>query len=107
MLIVRLKVSSLLSSHLLFRFLTMFRAAAISLIYNRALVLENGAIDESGAETLMSTDVDAIIDVLDEANEVWSRSIEIAIGLPLLARQLGWVAIVPLIVILCQYNAMR
>ena len=80
----------------------MFRATAISLIYNRALILHEGVYNESGAITLMSTDVDEIIRCLEELNEVWSRSIEVMIGIPLLARQLGWISTMPLLVVLCK-----
>lgn len=80
----------------------MFRGGAVSLIYNRTLLLEDGVYDESAAVTLMSTDVDQIAFCLEELNECWSRLIEIAIGLPLLTRQLGWVSIIPLFVVICK-----
>ena len=70
------------------------------MIYEKTLTLIDGASDESAAVSLMSTDVDQISTCLREVNEIWSRILEIMIGLPLLTRQLGWVSIVPLIVVI-------
>jgi len=47
----------------------------------------------------VSTDVTQICSCIEDVNEIWSRAIEFAIALPLLTRQLGWVSVVPLIVI--------
>ncbi|KAL5316922.1 hypothetical protein ACEPPN_015974 [Leptodophora sp. 'Broadleaf-Isolate-01'] len=77
----------------------MFRGAVIYLIYDRTLTLAKGGHEDSAAVSLMSNDVDRIAFCLAELNECWSRLIEIAIGLPLLSRQLGWVSIVPLFVV--------
>jgi hypothetical protein len=81
------------------RFITMFRGGMVTLIYSRALLLKDGVYEESAAISLMSNDVDQISDCLEELNEVWSRTIEIGIGLPLLTLQLGWVSIIPLLVV--------
>jgi hypothetical protein len=96
------QVSSLHSNHNLFRFITMFRGAAVSLVYNRTLSIQEGECDESEAVTLMSTDVDRISFCLEELNECWSRLIEIGIGIALLTRQLGWVSVIPLVVCVCK-----
>jgi len=48
----------------------------------------------------VSTDVSQISVCLNEFNEIWSRAIEFAIALPLLTRQLGWVSIVPLVIVI-------
>lgn len=76
----------------------------VSLIYNRTLLLEDGVYEESAAVSLMSTDVDHIAFCLEELNECWSRLIEIAIGIPLLTMQLGWVSIMPLVVVVCTFK---
>ncbi|GAB7352459.1 hypothetical protein MBLNU459_g2868t1 [Dothideomycetes sp. NU459] len=94
-------ISYLLSSHNLYRLITMFRGAAVSLIYNHTLNLREGTYDRSAAVTLMSNDVDQITFCLEELNECWSRLLEVVIALPLLTRQLGWVSITPLIIVLC------
>lgn len=81
----------------------MFRGGAISLIYEQTVLLKDGAFDESSAVTLMGSDVDRIADCLEHLNECWSRSLEIIIGVPLLTLQLGWVSIMPLVVVFCKF----
>lgn len=83
-----------------YRFLTMFRGASVSLIYDRTLELQDGLYDESAAVTLMSTDIDRIALCVIHLNECWARSIEVIVGMYLLARQLGWVCIMPILVVL-------
>lgn len=94
------QISYLLSSHYLYRVITMFRGATVSLIYNHTLSLQDGDYDVSAAVTLMSNDVDQITFCLEELHECWSRLLEVIIGLPLLTRQLGWIASMPLVVVL-------
>lgn len=81
------------------RFMTMFRGASVSLIYNRALSIQDGLYDESAAVTLMSTDVDRITACLTELNECWARAVEVVLGVTLLALQLGWVCVVPILIV--------
>lgn len=97
-----LAITSLLSSHNLNRFNTMVRGGAISLIYEKTLMLKDGSFDQSSAVTLMGSDIDKIIEAMEHLNECWSRPLEIAIGLPLLTLQLGWVSVMPLFVVLCR-----
>jgi ATP-binding cassette, subfamily C (CFTR/MRP), member 1 len=80
----------------------MFRGATVSLIYQKSLLLRGTEVDNAAAVSLMSNDVDRIAFCLEELNECWSRLIEVGIGIPLLARQLGWVSVVPLFVVICE-----
>jgi len=82
-----------------YRFVTMIRGAAISLIHDRALQMQDGTHDESAAITLMSTDVDRIYLCFTQLNELWAGLIEIVIGIVLLGLQLGWVCVVPLVIV--------
>jgi len=81
----------------------MFRGAVVSLIYQKSLSCNEAYIDTAGAISLMSNDVDSISFCFEELNECWSRLIELIIGITLLARQLGWVSIVPLLVVGSKY----
>lgn len=94
-----LAVSTLHYNQSLYRFVTMFRGATVALIYDHTLAISTGAYDESGALTLMSTDVDRIVLCLVDLNECWARAIEVVVGTVLLALQLGWVCIVPIVVV--------
>lgn len=78
---------------------TSFRGAMVSLIYARSLELQSGVHDELTAITLMSTDLDRLISSLQSINEIWARIVEMAIGMWLLKRQLGWVCFAPIIVV--------
>jgi ATP-binding cassette subfamily C (CFTR/MRP) protein 1 len=79
--------------------MAMFRGAMIGLIHARSLKLADSSHDDFAAITLMSTDVDIICDAIPTVFEVWAQLIEVGIGFWLLARQLGWVSIVPLLII--------
>jgi ATP-binding cassette subfamily C (CFTR/MRP) protein 1 len=80
----------------------MFRGAAICLIYDRSLIVPEDGCDKAAAVSLMSNDVDQIAFCLEELNECWSRLIELCVGIPLLAFQLGWVSVVPFLVVICK-----
>ncbi|OJJ66207.1 hypothetical protein ASPBRDRAFT_49106 [Aspergillus brasiliensis CBS 101740] len=93
-------VSTVHYKHQLFRMITMFRGAAVALIYDHTMILPDGTRDESAAVTLMSTDIDMIARSLEQASEMWARLVEIAIGIWLLERQLAAVCVAPILVIL-------
>jgi hypothetical protein len=78
----------------------MFRGAMVSLIYARTLELQEGVQDGSKSLTLMSTDIDRIASSIESVQEIWARTAELAIGIWLLERQLGWICIAPVIVII-------
>ncbi|OTB09170.1 hypothetical protein M426DRAFT_7187 [Hypoxylon sp. CI-4A] len=91
-------LSSLHYNHSINRFMTMFRGAGVTLIFNHMLTLPIGQYDDSAVVTLMSTDVDNIVGCLVSLNEIWVQLIEVVIGVVLLSRQLGWVCLVPVFV---------
>lgn len=72
----------------------------MSAIYAKTLRLQSGVYDESKAVTLMSTDVDRIATNIENVLEIWSRTAEIGIAIWLLERQLGWVCVAPVLVII-------
>ncbi|KAB8246728.1 P-loop containing nucleoside triphosphate hydrolase protein [Aspergillus flavus] len=83
-------LSTLIYDQLLYQFVTMFRGAASSTIYNHALHIPDGTLgDRSATITLMTTDVDRIINCLITLNESWARTFEVGIGIALLALRLG------------------
>ncbi|KAL3958373.1 hypothetical protein ACCO45_006535 [Purpureocillium lilacinum] len=98
-----LTLSTLYYNHSVYRFMTMFRGASVALIFNHMLTLPLGEYDDSAVVTLMSTDVDRIVLCLISLNEIWARVIEVAVGIVLLARQLGWVCLVPLFVVVVSF----
>ncbi len=75
----------------------------VSLIYAKTLEIRAGGVDESAALTLMSTDIDRLAISLQNLCEIWARVIELAIGIWLLGRQLGWVCVAPILLVISQY----
>jgi ABC-type multidrug transport system fused ATPase/permease subunit len=86
--------------HRLYRTITMFRGAAVGLIHNQTMKLQDGVYNESAAVTLMSTDIDRIATSMASVHEVWAQLIEVIIGTWLLARQVGWVSVIPVVLII-------
>jgi ABC-type multidrug transport system fused ATPase/permease subunit len=94
-------LSTLIYDRMLYRFVTIFRGAASLMIYDHALHIPDGILeDRSATITLMTTDIDRIINSLIILNESWARTIEVAIGIALLALRLGWVCLVPVVIVL-------
>ncbi|THV74025.1 putative ABC transporter [Aureobasidium pullulans] len=87
------------------RIMTKLRGALITMIYDRMLVISDGAKKDGAALTLISTDIDTITRVLGELNESWARIIEVAVGIGLFYRQVGAVCIVPVILTLVATQA--
>jgi ATP-binding cassette subfamily C (CFTR/MRP) protein 1 len=77
----------------------MLWGSLVSLIYTESLKLEDRLEDATSAVTLMSTDVDRICQSMVFMHDVWARPLELCIGINLLANQLGWIAVVPVLVV--------
>jgi ATP-binding cassette subfamily C (CFTR/MRP) protein 1 len=75
----------------------MFRGAMVSLIYTKTLEMRAGGLDESAALTLMSTDIDRLTVSLTNLCEIWAYVIEMAIGIWLLEREIGWICVAPVL----------
>ncbi|KAJ4303189.1 hypothetical protein N0V90_002082 [Kalmusia sp. IMI 367209] len=86
--------------HALYRSITMLRGGLVGLIFNKALILRDGVYDDSAAITHMSTDIDRIASSMQSMHEVWSRLIEVAIGVWLLSIQLGAICVIPIVVVI-------
>lgn len=69
------------------------------MIYAKALSSQT-VHGELAAVTLMSTDIDRSVEGLVYSNELWACVVEIALGIWLLWRQLGLIAVAPIIIVL-------
>lgn len=78
----------------------MVRGSLVSLIYTESIALEDQNYDVSAPVTLMSADVDRICQSLVLLHDLWARPLELVIGISLLARQIGWVCVMPVVVVL-------
>ncbi|KAH8896000.1 putative ABC transporter [Thozetella sp. PMI_491] len=75
--------------YLLHRFTTMTRGTLIALVYRKTLKISIATVDDSDALTLMSTDVERIVQGLFGLYECWSTAIQVAIAAWLLQREIG------------------
>ena len=80
----------------------MIKGAVIGLINNAALHQQSSSYDDGRAVTLMSTDTDGVTQSANMFHEAWAHVFEVAIGMVMLARQVGWVSPLPLVLILCK-----
>ena len=87
---------------LLARLNCLTRMALVGVIYNRCLTIKDGVCDESAAVTLMSNDTESVAYYGDLFHDLWSQVLELCIGMYMLAGELGWVCIFPLLVVLCK-----
>jgi hypothetical protein len=67
--------------------------------------MKNNVKDPSAAVTLMSTDVDRVCQSLVVLHDLWSRPLELAVGITLLAMQIGWISVMPLLVVVLSITA--
>ncbi|KAL1962947.1 hypothetical protein VTN77DRAFT_9043 [Rasamsonia byssochlamydoides] len=85
---IGIAISTALSQHKTYRFVTQLRAGLVSLLYERTLELSSVGLDEADAVTLMSADVERISTGLRQIHELWADIVEIALSIWLLQGQL-------------------
>lgn len=83
----------------------MIRGAVVGLIHNKSLNQQSNDHDDGGAVTLMSADAENIGQAASMFHETWAHVVEIVLGLSMLAREVGWVFPLPLILIFCGFLA--
>jgi ATP-binding cassette subfamily C (CFTR/MRP) protein 1 len=76
--------------------LVTFRGSLISLIYDKAFLYPSVA-DDLPAVALMSADVDQMSNAILYASEIWALLVELGVGIALLWRQIGLVALAPIV----------
>ncbi|KAK7966405.1 P-loop containing nucleoside triphosphate hydrolase protein [Apiospora aurea] len=90
--------------HYLFRLTVMVRGALVSMIYSKLLQTTVNSTDQSTAFTLMTTDVENIVETLWRlVLEPWSCLLQIGIGTYLLYLQVGAICCVPILSILATF----
>ena len=76
----------------------MIRGLLASTIYKKTTEISITALDNSASVTLMSADIQRIVDGFKNMHEIWATLIEIGIATYLLSRQMGWACIAPILV---------
>ncbi|OIW26584.1 ABC transporter [Coniochaeta ligniaria NRRL 30616] len=94
-----LALSKVVYNHRLNRLRTMIRGAVVGLINRKSLIQHFSSYDDAKAVTLMSTDTENVCQSARFFHETWAQVIEVMIGTAMLAREVGWVCPVPLVII--------
>ena len=92
--------------HLTYRAITMARGGLISTLFVKASTLKANEVDSAQAMTLMSADIERITNGWQTMHEMWANSIEIALAIWLLERQLGAACAIPLAVAIGESTAL-
>ena len=94
--------------HLAYRAMTALRGGLTSLIYRQMMALPLGNVSESGAMSLMGSDVEQLAESLNYMlTDTWSNLIQLGIATWLLADQIGAVCIAPIVVALSRSSRWR
>lgn len=76
----------------------MARGALVSMIYKKSGTLGIKDADPAASLTLMSADIERIVQGWQTMHDMWANVIEIALAIFLLERQLGVACVIPVIV---------
>ncbi|KAE8411413.1 P-loop containing nucleoside triphosphate hydrolase protein [Aspergillus pseudocaelatus] len=80
--------------HMTYRTITMVRGAVISMVYRKATTLSVEDADPASSLTLMSADIERIVQGWQTIHDIWGNALEIGIAIFLLEQQLGVAAVV-------------
>ncbi|KAM7200841.1 hypothetical protein V8F20_005083 [Naviculisporaceae sp. PSN 640] len=84
--------------HRTYRTISMIRAGLVSIIYKKTASLSLKDLDPAASMTLMSADMERIVQGFQTMHEIWSNAIEVGVAIYLLERQLGVACVVPVAV---------
>ncbi|KAK4449692.1 hypothetical protein QBC34DRAFT_350884 [Podospora aff. communis PSN243] len=100
-------VCNSVGKRLMTRLDTLMEMAIVGIIHNRSLTIKDGIFDEAAAVTLMSNDVGSLTWAAELLHDLWSNCLELGIGMYLLADELGWVCIAPVVIVLITSQASK
>ncbi|KAI9041611.1 putative ABC multidrug transporter [Aspergillus affinis] len=84
--------------HLTYRVITMVRGGVVSMVYKKAGTLSVKDADPAASLTLMSADIERIVQGWQTIHDIWGNTLEIALAIFLLERELGVSCVVPVAV---------
>lgn len=88
--------------HWAYRSITMVRGGLISMLTRKTTDLSVRDVDPAASLTLMSADVERIVQGWQTMHEMWANLAEIAVAIVLLEGQLGISCLVPVGVSICK-----
>ncbi|KAF7594114.1 hypothetical protein BBP40_010113 [Aspergillus hancockii] len=84
--------------HMTYRAITMVRGAIVSMVYRKASTLSVEDADPASSLTLMSADIERIVQGWQTMHDIWGNTLEIGLAIFLLQQQLGVAAVVAITV---------
>jgi ABC-type bacteriocin/lantibiotic exporter with double-glycine peptidase domain len=84
--------------HRTYRSITMLRGGLVSLIYRKTAGVSLRDVDPATSMTLMSADMERIVQGWQTMHEIWANAAEVGIAIYLLERQLGVACVIPVAV---------
>ncbi|KAL7811124.1 P-loop containing nucleoside triphosphate hydrolase protein [Trichoderma gracile] len=96
---VGLAISKAVYQQRLNRLKVMIRGAVVGLIHRKSLNHISSSYDDGKAVTLMSTDAENVGQSARFFHETWAQIIEVLIGTAMLAKEVGWIFPVPIVII--------
>lgn len=90
--------------HLTYRAITMARGGLISMLYRKAADLSIQDVDPASSMTLMSADIERIVQGWQSMHEIWANAVEISVAIFLLEKQLGVACAIPIAVSIGTYH---
>jgi len=81
----------------------MVRGGLVAMIYRKTTVVSLKDVDPASSMTLMSADIERIVQGWQSMHEIWANVIEIGLAIYLLQRQLGLACVVPVGVAICKW----
>lgn len=91
--------------HRLNQLKVMIRGAVVGLINNKSFSQQSSNHDDGRAVTLISTDAGNVGQAASMFHETWAQVIEVLLGTTMLAREVGWVCLVPYVIIFCKFSS--
>ena len=76
----------------------MVRGALVNAVFRKTTEISITSLDNSAAVTLMSTDVERIVQGLRNLNEFWAGIVQVVVATYLLERELGVACVAPVAV---------
>lgn len=77
------------------------------MLYHKSTGLSLSDVDPASAMTLMSADIERIVQGWQTMHEIWANAFEIGLAIYLLERQLGVACVVPIGVAICESTFLR
>ncbi len=102
LLTLRSKISSAVYQHKLNVLRVATRGSLNTLIYAALLNGHSDAYETGSAVSLMGTDAESLSQAPGDLHELWSYALEAIVGTVMLASQVGWLCLVPLLFICCR-----